>query len=128
MQQTLKLLILMAVVTLTIGCAGCADTKDGVAGNAGNSDFEQTMRVADSLYNGMQFRDAYDLYVQLLDSKEAEADSEKKLRVLNSLSNASELSGHKADMQNVSDEFLDQVIIDVGKGNYHSVDIQSPEA
>lgn len=34
----------------------------------------------------------------------------------------------KADMQNVSDEFLDQVIIDVGKGNYHSVDIQSPEA
>ena len=57
------------------------------------------MGVADSLYNCMQFRDAYDLYVQLLDSKEAEADSEKKLRVLNSLSNVSELSGHK-DMEN----------------------------
>ncbi len=56
------------------------------------------MRVADSLYNGMQFRDAYDLFVQLLDSKEAEADSEKRLRVLSSLSNASELSGHK-DME-----------------------------
>jgi hypothetical protein len=34
----------------------------------------------------------------------------------------------KADMQNVSDEFLDQVIKDVGEGNYHSVAIQSPEA
>ena len=34
----------------------------------------------------------------------------------------------KADMQNVSDNFLDQVITDVGEGNYHSVAIQSPEA
>ena len=34
----------------------------------------------------------------------------------------------KADIQNVSDDFLDQVIKDVGKGNYHSVVIQSPEA
>ena len=34
----------------------------------------------------------------------------------------------KADMQNVSDDFLDQVIKDVGEGNYHSVAIQSPEA
>lgn len=80
-------------------CAGCGDSKDGATGNAGNTDFEQTMRVADSLYNCIQFRDAYDLYVQLLDSKEAEADSEKKLRVLSSLSNTSELSGHK-DMEN----------------------------
>ena len=84
----------MALAALT---AGCADVKDGVAGNAGNSDFEQTMRVADSLYNGMQFRDAYDLYMQLLDSKEAEADSEKKLRVLDALCNSSELSGNKVE-------------------------------
>ena len=34
----------------------------------------------------------------------------------------------KADMQNVSDDFLDQVIKDVGEGKYHSVAIQSPEA
>lgn len=34
----------------------------------------------------------------------------------------------KTDMQNVSDEFLDQVIKDVGEGNYHSVVIKSPEA
>ena len=33
----------------------------------------------------MQFRDAYKLYLQLLDSKEAEADSEKRLRVLDCL-------------------------------------------
>ncbi len=53
----------MAVAALTTGCAGCADEKDGTAGDAGLADFEQTMRVADSLYSSMQFRDAYDLYV-----------------------------------------------------------------
>jgi AraC-like DNA-binding protein len=55
------------------------------------------MNVADSLYNCMQFRDAYKLYLQLLDSKEAEVDSEKRLNVLNALSNTSELSGHKVE-------------------------------
>ena len=39
----------MAVAALTTGCAGCADVKDGTAGDAGLADFEQTMRVADSL-------------------------------------------------------------------------------
>ena len=96
-RQTLKLLIYIAVAALTISCEGC-DPKD-VAADAGQTDFEQRMRAADSLFNGMQFRDAYDLYVQLLDSKEVEADSEKRLRVLSSLSNTSELSGHK-DMEN----------------------------
>ena len=114
----------MAVVTLTIGCAGCADTKDGVAGNAGNSDFEQTMRVADSLYNGMQFRDAYDLYVQLLDSKEAEADSEKKLRVLNSLSNASELSGHKDEENKWLQQQMDLAKA-TGNDYYHAMALVS---
>lgn len=55
------------------------------------------MGVADSLYNCMQFRDAYKLYLQLLDNEEVEADSEKKLSVLNSLCNTSELAGHKVD-------------------------------
>ena len=91
-RQTLNLLILMAAVVLTVGCS---ELSDGTAGDAGLADFERTLRVADSLHSSMQFRDAYDLYVQLLDSKEAEADSEKRLRVLSSLSNASELSGHK---------------------------------
>ena len=57
----------MAVAVLATGCAGCADTK----GEAGNADFDQTMSVADSLYNSMQFRDAYDLYLQLLNNPEA---------------------------------------------------------
>ena len=85
----------IVVVAMIAGCAGCGDTKELAAGNSGDADFEQTMRVADSLYNGMQFRDAYDLFLQLLDNKEVSADSEKKLRVLSSLCNASELSGHK---------------------------------
>lgn len=34
----------------------------------------------------------------------------------------------KADMQNVSDNFLDQVIKDVGEGKFNSVFIDSPEA
>ena len=76
-------------------CAGCGDTKDGPAGDSGNADFERTMSVADSLFNCMQVRDAYDLYLQLLNNPVAEADSEKKLRVLSSLSNTSKLSGHK---------------------------------
>ena len=92
-------ILYIVVVAMIESCAGCGNTKDGAAGNAGNADFEQTMRVADSLYSSMQFRDAYDLYLQLLDSKEAEADDEKRLRVLSSLSNVSELSGHK-DMEN----------------------------
>ena len=94
-----NLSVFITVATLTIGCSGSGDKKDLAAGNAGKTDFEQRMRVADSLFNGMQFRDAYDLYVQLLGSEEVEADSEKKLRVLSSLSNTSELSGHK-DMEN----------------------------
>ncbi|MBR6032403.1 MAG: hypothetical protein IKP36_10695 [Bacteroidaceae bacterium] len=36
------------------------------------------MSVADSLYNCMQFRDAYKLYRQLLDNKEAKADSNRR--------------------------------------------------
>ena len=96
MRQTFKLLIFWAAAALAVGCS---ERSDETACDTGLTDFEQRMRVADSLYSNMQFRDAYNLYVQLLDSKELEADSEKRLRVLNSLSNASELSGHK-DMEN----------------------------
>ena len=62
MRQTLILVTLTAVAALTIGCAGCADPKDRVA-DTRQADFEQRMREADSLYNGMHFREAYDLYV-----------------------------------------------------------------
>jgi tetratricopeptide (TPR) repeat protein len=101
-------------------CAGCGNTKDGAAGNAGHADFEQTMRMADSLYSNMQFRDAYDLYVQLLDSKEAEADSEKKLRVLSSLSNVSELSGHKDEENKWLQQQMD-LAEETGNDYYHAM-------
>jgi mRNA-degrading endonuclease RelE of RelBE toxin-antitoxin system len=34
----------------------------------------------------------------------------------------------KSDLDNVSDEFLDQTIKDIGQGKFTSVDIDSPEA
>jgi hypothetical protein len=43
----------------------------------------------------------------LLDSKEAEADSEKRLNVLNALSNTSELSGHKVEQYKWLQQLLD---------------------
>lgn len=85
-------MILFAVLALT-ACTGSSDTKN----EAQAGDFIQTMRRADSLYNSMKFRTAYDLYLQLLDSKEAKADDERMLNVLNSLCMASELAGHKAE-------------------------------
>ena len=66
-------LILFAVLALT-ACTGSGDTKN----EAQAGDFSQTMRRADSLYNSMEFRTAYDLYLQLLDSKEAKADGEDR--------------------------------------------------
>ena len=95
MKQTLSILYLIIAVLLT-GCAGSDGTKEA-AGRPQDIQFDQTMREADSLYNCMQFRDANDLYLQLLDSKEVTTDSEKRLNVLNALSNASELSGHKVE-------------------------------
>ena len=95
MRQVFYLLFLVIAV-LVIGCAGSDGPKD-TTGRSLDIGFEQTMGVADSLYNCMQFRDAYKLYLQLLDSKEAENDSEKRLSVLNCLCNTSELSGHKVE-------------------------------
>ena len=91
-------ILFLTIAALMMSCTGSDGPKDDT-GLSQDATFDHAMGVADSLYNCMQFRNAYDLYEQLLDSKEAEADSEKKLRVLNSLSNASELSGHK-DMEN----------------------------
>ena len=86
------------MVALMIGITGCntdtTDTQDAAQTAKG---FDQAMVMADSLYNCMQFRDAYKLYLQLLDDKEVKTDSEKRLNVLNALSNTSELSGHKAE-------------------------------
>ena len=84
------------IAALLTGCAG-GDGTGEATGRSQGAGFDQTMAEADSLYNCMQFRDAYKLYLQLLDSKEVKADSEKKLNVLNALCNASELSGYKVE-------------------------------
>lgn len=101
--RNIIVIMLLAVLTLTVGCTG-SDTKD----KAQVGDFGQTMRCADSLYNSMEFRTAYDLYLQLLDNKEAKADDEKMLNVLNSLCMASELAGHhKAEQTKWMQQLLD---------------------
>ena len=81
--------------------SACANTRDEL------TTYDQSLRRADSLYRGMQFRNAYDLYLRLLDDKEAQADSEKRLYVLNSLCNASELAGHKTDQTKWIQQLLD---------------------
>jgi tetratricopeptide (TPR) repeat protein len=113
----------MAVAVLATGCAGCADTKGG-AGEADTAEFDQTMRAADSLHNSMQFRDAYDLYLQLLNNPVAKADNEKKLNVLSSLSNASELSGHKAEETKWLQQQLD-LAKETGNSYFHAMALVS---
>lgn len=83
MRLTIFLLILYIAI-LTAGCSGHAD-RESTADGAHDTQFDKTISKADSLYNCMQFRDAYKLYLQLLSNKETEADSKKKLRVLNDL-------------------------------------------
>ena len=87
----------LIMVALLIGITGCTNSGETQDAAQTDKDFAKTMDIADSLYNCMQFRNAYKLYLQLLDSKEAEVDSEKRLNVLNALSNTSELSGHKVE-------------------------------
>ncbi len=118
MKQSLYLLFLWMAVLMT-GCAGSSGPKDAT-GRSYDAGFDQTMGIADSLYNCMQFRDAYKLYLQLLDSKEAEADNEKRLSVLNALSNTSELSGHKAEQHKWLQQLLD-LAVQTGNDYYQSL-------
>ena len=94
------------IAVLMTDCTGSSEQKD-VTDRTHDTGFDRTMAVADSLYSCMQFRDAYKLYLQLLDSKEAEDDSEKRLSVLNALSSTSELSGHKAEQHKWLQQLLD---------------------
>ena len=87
----------LIMVALLIGITGCTNSGETQDAAQTDKDFAKTMDIADSLYNCMQFRNANKLYLQLLDSKEAEVDSEKRLNVLNALSSTSELSGHKVE-------------------------------
>ena len=115
------IILYIMFVALMMGCTGTGDTQDvAQANHPVNASFDQTKSLADSLYSCMQFRDAYDLYLQLLDNKEAEADSEKKLDLLNALCNTSELAGHKAEQT----KWLEQLISlakQTGNGYYHAI-------
>lgn len=104
MKQTLHIFFIVISILL-FSCKG-NDTKDAVAKSTSDDAFTQSLRTADSLYNHMQFRDAYDLYLQLLDNKVVEADSEKKMDLLNSICNCSEFAGHKVDQN----KWLEQLI------------------
>ena len=62
MRKSLYLFIYIVTAALMTGCAGCDDTEEA-DGRQLDAGFGQTMGVADSLYNSMQFRDAYNLYL-----------------------------------------------------------------
>ena len=94
------------IAVLMTGCAGSGGPKDATD-RSHDAGFDQTMRAADSLYNNMQFRSAYDLYLQMLDTEEAKTDNEKRLNVLNSLCMASELAGQKAEQTKWLQQQLD---------------------
>ena len=102
-------ILFLTIAALMMSCTGSDGPKDET-GLSQDATFDHAMGVADSLYNCMQFRDAYKLYLQLLDNEEVEADSEKKLRVLDALCNSSELSGNKVEQH----KWLQQMI-DLGK-------------
>ena len=97
----------LIMVALMIGITGCIDATDTKDAAQTGKDFAKIMHEADSLYNSMHFRDAYDLYLQLLDNKEAKADPEKMLNVMNSLCMTSESSGHKAEQTQWLQQLLD---------------------
>lgn len=118
MRLTLYLLIIYIAI-LTAGCSGHAD-RESTADGAHNTQFDKTISKADSLYNCMQFRDAYKLYLQLLDNKEVKADSEKRLRVLNDLSISSELSGNKVEQSKWLNQLLD-LAAQTNNDYYHSL-------
>lgn len=100
--------VLGLAAVMMAGCTRGNDAKGTVSANdADFAAFDRTMQEADSLYNNMDFRLAYDLYLQLLDTKGAKADDERMLNVLNSLCMASELSGHKAEQTQWLEQLLD---------------------
>ena len=118
MRQRLHIIILL-VAAILVGCS-VGDTKN----EEQVGDFNQIMHQADSLYNSMEFRTAYDLYLQLLDNKEAKADDEKMLNVLNSLCMASELAGHKAEQTKWMQQLLD-LAKQTGNAYYESMGLMS---
>ena len=121
MRQTIYIFMLSIASILAAGCTGRSSTRDADGTDKYlNAGFDQIRNTADSLYSNMQFRDAYELYLKLLDAKEAQSDSEKRLYVLNALAMASELSGHKAEENDWLQQLL-ELSMKVGNDYYHSL-------
>ena len=112
--------IYLIILVLMTGCTGSGNTEETATDGSSHDGFTQTMYVADSLYNSMHFRDAYALYLQLLNSEEVEADSEKKLRVLDAICNVSGLAGHKPEVSTWLKQLLD-LATQTGNDYYHSI-------
>lgn len=67
MRRTIYIILLFMAVVLFAGCTGCDKTETFSQADVNTSSFSNVRDTADSLYNCMQFRDAYDLYQQMLD-------------------------------------------------------------
>lgn len=125
MRQTIHTILFVMATVLTAACTGSNDTKEAQQTDTSfNADFDHAISVADSLYNCMQFRDAYDIYQQLLDNQAIEADSKKKLYVLDVLCYSSELAGHKAEQTKWLQQLLD-LAIQTDNTYYHAMALMS---
>ena len=57
-------ILFLTIAALMMSCTGSDGPKDET-GLSQDATFDHAMGVADSLYNCLQFRDAYKLYLQL---------------------------------------------------------------
>lgn len=85
-----------------------------------SSSFSTGKRQADSLYNNMQFREAYEVYYSLLDNYEVKKDNEKKLVVLNDLCDVCDVFSRKTELMSYLQQMLD-LSIATGNDYYQSL-------
>ena len=109
----------LSILLLAAIAVGCSSNADKQQAPASTTSFDRTMHEADSLYNSMHFREAYDLYRQLLDHPEAQNDNEKRMNALNSLCMTSELADHKSEQTTWMKQLLD-LAQKTGDDYYHS--------
>lgn len=85
-----------------------------------STSFDSGKRQADSLYNNMQFREAYEVYHGLLDNYEVKKDSEKKLMVLNDLCDVCDVLSRRTELMSYLQQMLD-LSIATGNDYFHSL-------
>lgn len=95
-----RLLLTLGVALTLVGCA-----TDGR--KISDADFATAVHEADSVYNSMAFNDAYARYRQLLDRSDVRQDNAKRLEVLASLCDVSELASQKNDQMQWLQQLLD---------------------